>query len=87
MTETSRASASEQKMALAAERERADAIALELASVNDQYGAGNRQLTALKASRALTIVDGLPEWVTTSRSVVTEGPPTPRNSLLSRPLP
>jgi hypothetical protein len=70
--ETSRASTSEQKMALAADRARDGGIARELASVSDQNDAG--QLAALKASWPLTVVDGLPEWITTSRFVMTEGP-------------
>ena len=72
-TETGRAGASEQKAALAAERERADAVARELASVGKQLDARNRQLAVLKASGALIVVDGLPEWVATSRSAATQG--------------
>jgi hypothetical protein len=73
VTDASRVSASEQKIALAAERDRADAGARELASVRDQLDAGNRQPAALKAFRAPAAVDGLPEWVATSRSMTTEG--------------
>ncbi|WP_156795511.1 hypothetical protein [Bradyrhizobium icense] len=73
VTDVSRVSAWEQKTALAAERDRADAVARELASVRDQLDAGNRQLAALKALRTPAALDGLPEWVATSRSVTTEG--------------
>jgi chromosome segregation ATPase len=73
VADASRVSASEQKIALAAERDRADAGARELASVRDQLDAGNRQPAALKAFRAPAAVDGLPEWVATSRSMTTEG--------------
>jgi hypothetical protein len=71
--ETSKASAWEQKAALAAERNRADAVARELASVRDKLDAGNRHLAALKAFWTPAGVDGLPEWVATSRSVTAEG--------------
>jgi hypothetical protein len=73
VTDASRASAWEQKIALTAERDRADAVARELVSVRDQLDAGNRQLAALKAFRVPAAVDGLPEWVATSSSVTTEG--------------
>jgi hypothetical protein len=73
VTDASRASAWEQKTSLAAERDRANAVARELASVRDQLDTGNRQPAALKAFRAPAAVDGLPEWVATSRSMTTEG--------------
>jgi hypothetical protein len=85
VTETSRASASEQKIALAGERGRADAVARELASARDQLDAGNRQLAALKAFRAPTAVDGLPEWVATSRSVTTAGTFHPQEASMQAP--
>jgi hypothetical protein len=52
-TETNRALAAEQKLALASERDRADALARELASVRNELEAGNRQIAALNALRAL----------------------------------
>ncbi|WFU18475.1 hypothetical protein [Bradyrhizobium sp. CB3481] len=73
ITETSRISASEQKIALAAERDRADAFARELVSVRDQLDAGHRHLAALIAFPAPAAIDGLPEWVATSRSLIAEG--------------
>jgi hypothetical protein len=73
VTDASRVSAWEQKTSLAAERDRANAVARELASVRDQLDTGNRQPAALKAFRAPAAVDGLPEWVATSRSMTTEG--------------
>ena len=54
VTETNKAAAAEQKLALAGERERADALAQELASVRKQLEAANGQFAALNASRALT---------------------------------
>jgi len=65
----------EQKQALEKERDRSDALARDLASVNGQLGAANRQLAALKAPWPLTPVDGFPEWVATSLSAVRERPP------------
>ncbi|WOH46967.1 hypothetical protein [Bradyrhizobium sp. sBnM-33] len=73
VTEKSRTSASGQKIALAAERDRGDAVARELVFARDQLDAGNRQLAALNAFWAPAAVDGLPEWVATSRSVTTAG--------------
>ena len=73
VTDASRVSAWEQKTALVAERDRADTVARELASVRHQLDAGNRRLAALKAFQGPAAVDGLPEWVATSRSVTTEG--------------
>jgi hypothetical protein len=51
--ETNRALAAEQKLALASERDRADALARELTSVRNELEAGNRQIAALNALRAL----------------------------------
>jgi hypothetical protein len=73
VTATSRASASEQKVALDAERDRADAVARELASVRQKLDVGNRQLAALKDLWVPAAVDGLPEWVVAFRSATTEG--------------
>ena len=53
VTETNRALAAEQKLALASERDRADVLARELASVRNELEAGNRQIAALNALRAL----------------------------------
>ena len=53
VTETNRALASEQKLALASERNRADALGRELNSVRNELEAGNRQIAALNALRAL----------------------------------
>src|SRR5216684_4430103 len=53
VTETNRALAAEQKLALASERDRADALARELTSVRNELEAGNRQIAALNALRAL----------------------------------
>jgi hypothetical protein len=53
VTETNKTIAAEQKLALAGERERADALAQELALVRKQLDTANRQFAALSASRAL----------------------------------
>jgi hypothetical protein len=53
MTETNKAVAAEQKLALASERDRADALARELTSARDELKAGKRQIAALNALRAL----------------------------------
>jgi hypothetical protein len=53
VTETNRALAAEQKLALASERDHADALARELTSVRNELEAGNRQIAALNARRAL----------------------------------
>src|SRR5216683_331849 len=53
VTETNRALAAEQKLALASERDRVDALARELTSVRNELEAGNRQIAALNALRAL----------------------------------
>ena len=51
--ETNRALAAEQKLALASERDRTDALARELTSVRNELEAGNRQIAALNALRAV----------------------------------
>jgi hypothetical protein len=53
VTETNRAAAEQQKLALAGERERADTLARELASVRNELEAGSRQIAALNVPRAL----------------------------------
>src|SRR6266851_122645 len=53
VTETNRAIAAEQKLALTSERDRADALTRELTSVRNELEAGNRQIAALNALRAL----------------------------------
>src|SRR5260370_1312617 len=53
VTETNRAIAAEQKLTLASERDRADALTRELTSVRNELEAGNRQIAALNALRAL----------------------------------
>ncbi len=53
VTETSGAIAAQQKLALATERDRADALARELASARNELEAGNRQIAALNALLAL----------------------------------
>ena len=53
MTETNSATAAEQKLALASERDRADALARELTSVRNELEAGNWQIAALNALRTL----------------------------------
>jgi hypothetical protein len=50
LTETNTATAAAQKMALASERDRADALTRELASVRNELEAGNRQVAAPKSS-------------------------------------
>jgi hypothetical protein len=53
VTERNGAIAAEQKLALASERDRADALARELASVRNELEPGNWQIAALNAFRAL----------------------------------
>jgi len=53
MTERNRAIAAGQKLALASERDRADALARKLTSARDELEAGKRQIAALTALRAL----------------------------------
>jgi hypothetical protein len=77
ITETNKTIAAEQKLALASERERADALAQELALVRNQLEAGNRQLAALNVSQALAsrepIADSQQECAVESRSKMTGG--------------
>ena len=47
VTETNKATAAEQKLALASERDRADALARKLTSVRNELEAGKRQIAAL----------------------------------------
>jgi hypothetical protein len=77
LTEANRAVAAEQNLALARERERADALTNELASVRNQIEAGNLQVATLNASQAhasrkRTIVSPH-KRVVESRSTMTEG--------------
>jgi hypothetical protein len=53
VTETNRAIAAEQKLALAGERDRADALARELTSVRNELEARNRQIAILNAPLAV----------------------------------
>ena len=53
MTETNRAIAAEQKLALASEHDRTDALARELSTARSELEAGKRQIAALNALRAL----------------------------------
>ena len=53
VTETNKAIAAEQKLALASERDRADALARELTSVRKELEARNRQIAVLNASLAV----------------------------------
>jgi hypothetical protein len=53
MTETNTAIAAEQKLALASERDRADALARELTSGRNELEAANRQIAALNAPGAV----------------------------------
>src|SRR5439155_22585495 len=75
--ETSSATAAEQKLALARERDRADALARELTSVRNELEAGNRQIAALNALGALRprepVVDSAREWMAEYSSRTTEG--------------
>jgi hypothetical protein len=76
-TETNRAIAAEQKLALASERDRAEALARELASVRNEREASNWQTAALNAFRALHLrelaVDSSQERMAESPSRTTEG--------------
>jgi hypothetical protein len=64
---TSSATAAEQELALASERNRADALTRELASVRNEFEASNWQAAALNAFRALRsrepVVDSAREWM------------------------
>ncbi len=77
VTETNSAIAAEQKLALASERDRADTLARELASVRNELEAGNRQIAALNALRAQRsrepAVDSSQERMAESSSRTTEG--------------
>ena len=92
VTETNRALAAEQKLALASERERADALTRELTSVRNELEAGNRQIAALNALRAgqsrESAVDSSQERMGDSSSGTTEGkgrsPGVARNSASPR---
>jgi hypothetical protein len=55
VTEASNAKAAEQELTIASERDRADALARELASVRNGPEAGNWQIAALNAFRALRL--------------------------------
>src|SRR6266702_3767439 len=75
--ETNSATAAEQKLALGSERDRADALARELASVRSELEAGNRQIAALNALGALRsrepVVDSARGWMAEHSSRTTEG--------------
>src|SRR5216683_2718553 len=77
VTETNSAIAAEQKLALASERDRADALARELTSVRNELEAGNRQIAALNALRVQRsrepAVDSSQERMAESSSRTTEG--------------
>jgi len=76
VTETNRAIAAEQKLALASERDRADALARELTSVRNELKAGNRQIAALNALGALRsrepVVDSARGWMAEHSSRTSE---------------
>src|SRR6266480_379619 len=77
VAETNRALEAEQKLALASERDHADALARELTSVRSELEAGNRQIAALNALRALhsgeSAVDRSQERMAESSSRAAEG--------------
>src|SRR5712664_1288428 len=77
VTETNRAIAAEQKLALASERDRADALTRELTSVRNELEAGNRQIAALNALHTLhsreSAVDSSQERMADSSSRTIEG--------------
>src|SRR5712664_1632077 len=74
VTETNRAIAAEQKLALASERDRADALTRELTSVRNELEAGNRQIAALNALHSRESAVGIPqEWMAESSSRTIEG--------------
>jgi hypothetical protein len=77
VTETNSAIAAEQKLALASERDRADALARELTSVKNELEAGNREIAALRALRAPpsrdSVADSSQERMAKSSSRTTEG--------------
>jgi hypothetical protein len=77
VTETNRAIAAEQKLTLASERDRADALTRDLTSVRNELEAGNWQIAALNAFRALhsrePAVDSSQERMAESSSRTIEG--------------
>ena len=74
--ETNSATVAEQKLALASERDRADALARELTSVRNELNAGNRQIAALNALGASRsrepVVDSARGWMAEHSSRTTE---------------
>jgi hypothetical protein len=76
-TETNTATAAEQKLALASERDRADALARELTTVRNELEAANRQIAALNAPGAVRsrepAVDSSQERMAESSSRTIEG--------------
>jgi hypothetical protein len=77
--ETRSATAAEQKLALASERDRAEALARELTSVRSELEAGNRQIAALNGLGAWRsrepLVDSAREWAAehSSRTIAGKG--------------
>jgi hypothetical protein len=78
-TETNRTSAAEQKLAIARERDRADALSRELASIRNGPEAGNWQIAALNVFRVLrkreSTVDNAQARMVEVSSRTTEGKP------------
>jgi hypothetical protein len=76
-TETNTAIAGEQKLALASERDRADAVTRELTSVRNELEASNRQIAALNALRVQrsreSAVDNSQERMAEASSRAVEG--------------
>jgi len=60
LTETSKASATEQKLAVASERDRADALARELTSARDELQAVKRQIVAASTSGQSSVSESPP---------------------------
>jgi hypothetical protein len=60
VTETNRATAAEQKLALASERNRADALARELTSVRSELEARNRRIAILRIERSASATSRSP---------------------------
>ena len=60
LTETSKASATEQKLAVASERDRADAVARELTSARDELQAVKRQIVAASTSGQSSVSESPP---------------------------
>jgi hypothetical protein len=77
--ETRSATAAEEKLALASERDRAEALARELTSVRSELEAGNRQIAALNGLGAWRsrepLVDSAREWAAehSSRTIAGKG--------------